>query len=129
MRTSSIALGLLAALTIAASAASAAVEVASQQTGIGLSVEQDGSFAITTGNPAWTFGGKLSAPPIELAKRSGRDHAGTFGAIELKYWTSDGATRAGVIRVYDRRPVVLFELTLMTAGRTSESFPTISTYP
>src|SRR5262249_17889358 len=77
----------------------------------------------------WTFAGKLDAPPTDLARRAGRDLAGSFRAIEFKYRTSDGAPRAGAIRVYDQRPVVLFELTFLTAGRTSEPFPSISTYP
>ena len=129
MRRLSIALGFLAALTSAASAASAQRQVISQQTGVALSAGQDGSFAITSRNPAWTFAGKLNAPPIDLVTRSGRDRAGAFRAIEFKYRTSDGAARVATIRVYDERPVVLFELAFVTSGRTSESFPSISAYP
>ena len=37
--------------------------------------------------------------------------------------------RLGAIRVYDHRPVVVFRLTFITAGKTTESFPSISSYP
>jgi hypothetical protein len=127
MRISSIALGTLAAVASAASAASASVQI-SQQAGIRLTVEDDGSFEITSRIPVWTFAGKVDSPLVDLTSRQGKDLAGGYREVEFKYQTSEGA-RLGAVRVYDHRPVVLFKLTFLTPGRTIESFPSISTYP
>jgi hypothetical protein len=111
------------------SAASTSVRAVSHETGIGLSVADDGSFAITTRIPGWTFSGNAGSPVADLVSRLGRDLAGRYREVEFKYATLDGAARLGAIRVYDDRPVVVFKLTFLTAGKTSESFPSISAYP
>ena len=64
-----------------------------------------------------------------MAARRGRDRAGPYREVEFKYETSAAAARLGAIRIYDHRPVVIFKLVFLTAGKTSESFPTISSYP
>jgi hypothetical protein len=129
MRISTIALGFLAAVACAVSAASASVRVASQQIGIGLTIEDDGSFEITSRSPAWTFAGKVGSPLADLVASAGRDLAGGYRQVEFKFRTSEGAARLGTVRVYDGHPVVLFNLTFPTPGKTSESFPSISNYP
>jgi hypothetical protein len=117
MRISSIALGMLAAVASTASAASASVQI-SQQAGISLTVEDDGSFEITSRIPAWAFAGKVDSPLVDLTSRQGKDLAGGFRKVEFKYQTSEGA-RLGAVRVYDHRPVVLFKMTFLTPGRTT----------
>src|SRR5262245_42812956 len=102
------------------SVASTTVRVVARQTGIGLSVDDDGSFAITTRIPGWTFSGNVGSPVANLASRLGRDLAGRYREVEFKYATSGGAGRLGAIRVYDDRPVVVFTATFLTAGKTSE---------
>jgi hypothetical protein len=126
----SIALCLAVALALdhRTSAASTSVAV-SRETGIGLSVNDDGSFGITTRFQGWTFSGNVGSVIAELASRPGRDLAGRYQEVEFKYATSNGAARLGAIRVYHHRPVVVFKLTFLTAGKTSESFPSISSYP
>jgi hypothetical protein len=47
---------------------------------------------------------------------------------EILASSSEGA-RLGAIRVYRHRPVVVFSWTFLTPGRTSESFPILSSYP
>src|SRR5262249_21848515 len=117
------------ALDRPAAAASTSVQAVSRGTGIGVSVDEDGSFAITTRFPGWTFSGNIGSPAAWLASRPGRDLAVRYRAIEFKYQPTGGAARPGATRVYDHRPVVVFPLTFLTAGRTSESFPSISSYP
>jgi hypothetical protein len=111
------------------SAALASVQAASNETGIVLSVDADGSFVLTTRLPAWKFSGNIGAAVADVTAGSGRDRAGGYRQIEFKYAAPDGAARLGAIRVYDRRPVVVFKLTFLAAGKTTESFPSISSYP
>ena len=111
------------------STAPASVLAVTNNTGIGLAVDGDGAFEVTTGTPTWTFSGTVGAAVDEMASRPGRDLAGGYREIEFKYRTSDGAARLGAIRVYDHRPVVVFKLTFLTSGKTTESFPSISSYP
>ena len=128
---SSIALWFVVALVVDCQpgAASTSMWAVSPETGIGLSVEEDGSFGITTRIPGWTFSGTVGSPLAALTSRLGRDRAGKYRELEFKYERSDGAARLGAIRVYDHRPAVVFKLTFLTAGRTSEWFPSISSYP
>jgi hypothetical protein len=111
------------------SAASPSVGAVTNATGIGLSVHLNGSFEVTSRTPAWRFGGSVGSPVGSLASRHGSDRAGDYQEIEFKYEPSETVTRRGAIRVYDRRPVVVFRLTFITAGKTTESFPSISSYP
>ena len=128
---SSIALWFVVALVVDCKpgAASTSMWAVSPETGIGLSVGEDGSFGITTRIPGWTFSGTVGSPLADLTSRLGRDRAGKYREVEFKYERSDGAARLGAIRVYDHRPAVVFKLTFLTAGRTSEGFPSISSYP
>ena len=109
--------------------ASASVRAVANETGIGVSVDADGSFEVTTRIPAWKFSGNVGSPLAHLAARRGRDRAGHYREVEFKYETSVAAARLGAIRIYDHRPVVIFKLVFLTAGKASESFPTISSYP
>src|SRR5262249_28647439 len=47
----------------------------------------------------------------------------------FKYRPSGTAVSVGTIRVYNRRPVVVFKLKFLTPGETSEPFLSISSYP
>jgi len=110
-------------------ASASSVRTVANETGIGISVHADGSFEVTTRTPAWKFSGNVGSPLAHLASRRGRDRAGPYREVEFKYETSVAAARLGAIRIYDHRPVVIFKLVYLTAGKTSESFPTISSYP
>ena len=111
------------------STARASMLAVSSSTGISLAVDDDGAFEVTTRIPAWTFSGTVGAAIDDMASRPGRDLAGGYREIEFKYRKSGGAARLGAIRVYDHRPVVVFKLTFLTSGETTESFPSISSYP
>jgi hypothetical protein len=75
--------------------------------GIVVSVENDGSFDLTSRTPGWTFSGHVGAPLTGVTPRAGRDRAGSYREVEFQYATTDGASRRGAIRVYRDRPVVL----------------------
>ena len=125
----SFVLSLLVAIECWISAASASVRAVANETGIGVSVNTDGSFDVTARDPAWKFSGNVGSALSHVVSRRGRDRAGRYREVEFKYETSPAAARVGAIRIYDRRPVVIFKLVFLTAGKTSESFPTISSYP
>jgi hypothetical protein len=127
IRSIALAFSFLVAFDCWASAAS--VRVVANETGIGVSVDSDGTFEVTTRIPAWKFSGNVRSPLAHLASRRGRDRAGHYRELEFKYETSAAGARLGAIRIYDLRAVVIFKLVFLTAGRTSESFPTISSYP
>ena len=122
----SFALSSLIAIECWMSVASASVRAVANEPGIGVSVDADGSFEVTTRIPAWKFSGNVGSPLAHLAARRGRDRAGHYREVEFKYETSAATARLGAIRIYDHRPVVIFKLAFLTAGKTSESFPTIS---
>src|SRR5262245_21641917 len=123
------AFSLLLSVQCPAPAASESVQAFAGETGIALSVASDGSFEVTTQEPAWTFAGNVGSPLSDLGLRHGRDRAGGYREVEFKFKPSATAMRLGAIRIYDHRPVVVFKLTFLTAGKTSESFPSISHYP
>jgi hypothetical protein len=125
----SFALLFLVAIECWMPAASASVRAVANEAGLGVSVDADGSFEVTTRTPAWKFSGNVGLPLANLASKRGRDHAGPYREVEFKYETSAAAARRGAIRIYDHRPVVIFKLVFLTAGKTSESFPAISSYP
>src|SRR5262245_16205441 len=110
-------------------AASPSVRAVSNETGIALSIEVDGSFEVTSRIPAWQFSGKVGAPISNLAPIRGKDLAGDYQEIEFKYRPSESAIRLGAIRVYDHRPIIVFSLRFLTRGGARDSFPSIASYP
>src|SRR5262245_66390051 len=78
------AFSLLLAVQCQASAASESVQAFADETGIGLSVASDGSFEVTTREPAWTFAGNVGSPLSDLASQRGRDRAGGYREVEFK---------------------------------------------
>src|SRR5262249_37812459 len=61
--------------------------------------------------------------------RSGSDRAGEYRELQFKFRTPAGAPRTGAIRLYQHRPAVLFQVTFLGAGKRSEPFPSIVSYP
>ena len=129
VRSFALALSFLVAFKCWTMAASASVRAVANETGIALSIEGDGSFEVTSRVPAWQFSGNVGSPVGNVLLRYGRDLAGDYQEIEFKYKPSERAVRLGTIRVYDRRPVVVFKLKFLTPGNTSEPFVSISSYP
>ena len=129
VRSFALALSFLVAFECWTMAASASVRAVANETGIALSIEGDGSFEVTSRVPAWQFSANVGSPVGNALLRHGRDLAGDYQEIEFKYKPSERAVRLGTIRVYDRRPVVVFKLKFLTPGKTSEPIVSISSYP
>src|SRR6516162_10364177 len=129
VRSFALALSFLVAFKCWTMAASASVRAVANETGIALSIEGDGSFEVTSRVPAWQFSGNVGSPVGNVLLRHSRDPAGDYQEIEFKYKPSETAVRLGTIRVYDRRPVVVFKLKFLTPRKTREPVVSISSYP
>jgi hypothetical protein len=123
------ALSLLAAAACGMPAAAAVVRVLARETGIAVSVDGNGTFEVAARSPAWRFAGSIGSPLADPVARGGKDRAGEYREVEFKYRAAEGAARLGAIRVYRHRPVVVFKRVFLTAGKTSETFPSLSSYP
>ena len=110
-------------------AASESSRIVAGATGIALAVASDGSYAVTATKPAWQFSGSVGSRISDIASRPGQDRVGTFRELVFRYEAPGGGARLGAVRVYDDRPVVLFKLVFRAAGSTSESFPSLFSYP
>jgi hypothetical protein len=109
--------------------ADASARIGGAETGIEIFVGDEGLFEITTRTPTWRFAGAVGAPLSSLTSQAGSDSAGSYQRLEFQFPSPDGNARAGGIRLYDHRPVVVFEIAFLAAGSTMEAFPSISTYP
>jgi hypothetical protein len=116
--------------SIAAAPANASMRIGPGETGIEVFVGDDGLFEVTTRDPVWRFSGNVGGSSLSgLVSQRNADLAGTYQRIEFQFRSADAAGRAGSIRLYDHRPVVVFEVAFLTPGDTTEAFPSISTYP
>jgi hypothetical protein len=104
-----------------------AARVEASRSGFAAAVSPDGSWQVTTSDPAWTFAGSIGVPVSDVRHVTGRDRIGAFRRIDFRYQTD--VARRGSIRVYDDRPVVLFAATNFAAAANSAPFPVFTTYP
>lgn len=96
-------------------------------TGITVDVNRNGKYIITTRNPAWTFGGNIGYPLADVAIRSDRDSLGGYQEITFSY--QGKVARAGSIRAYASRSVILFNTIYLAASSNTEPFPIFTMYP
>src|SRR5258708_4003872 len=87
---------LLPFLAITAASSLHAETIHEQATGITITVEQDGHYAIDTTEPVWSFRGKLPTPASALKTASGHDGIGDYDEISFTF----GTAREGAIRTY-----------------------------
>jgi hypothetical protein len=97
-------------------------------TGLSLDVTATGAFDITDRETGWHVGGTVGGAH-NLKTAPGRDKAGAYREIAFDFRGPNGARRHGAVRLYRRRPIVLFELRFVDAGTTDEKFPVLSRYP
>ena len=121
-------IALLVALASPTSSAAAPLQIFAGGTGVAITVAEHGAFEVRTSTPPWTFGGNVGAPLATLAPQRGRDLAGDYQEVAFSYERPGGAVRRGAIRAYERRPVIVFELAFVSAGKTGEPLPSISAY-
>ena len=122
-------IALLVTLASPTSSAAAPLQIFAGGTGVAITVAEHGAFEVRTSTPPWTFGGNVGAPLATLAPQRGRDLAGDYQEVAFSYERPGGAVRRGAIRAYERRPVIVFELAFVSAGKTGEPLPSISSYP
>ncbi|HKX00090.1 MAG TPA: hypothetical protein VJN43_20280 [Bryobacteraceae bacterium] len=103
------------------------ITVSQASTGITVSVSSRGNYLITAQDPAWAFGGVLGGVLEDLHLNTGSDRIGPYDEIAFRYSTE--ALRYGSIRAYHSKPIVIFTATILTPGKNTPSFPTLSAYP
>src|SRR5436309_8452105 len=90
-------------------------------TGITVTVEENGRYAIRTADPLWVFTGTLPAVPSALQKNEGHDGIGDYDEITFTF-----NNREASIRTYRGRSAVLFSDRYTTASSNSGAFPKLS---
>ncbi len=95
--------------------------------GTSVVVNQDGSYAVLSQAPAWSFLGSTGQPLSNLQTNTGEDNVGAYR--EISFDDSANGPRHGSIRLYTNRPVVLFTVTLQAPAPNAAPFPVFSQYP
>jgi hypothetical protein len=108
------------------SAIAQAATITELDNGLTLSVSEDGNYLITVHQPPWTFSGHVGQRLEDIQAAAGSDAVGTYNEISFRYFTR--SARRGAIRLYQRKPIVLFTLQLLETGD-NESFPSLTTFP
>jgi hypothetical protein len=97
--------------------------------GWSLSVEPtSGKFQISVKDPAWTIGGTISKQLENVATTNGKDQLGSYQEISF-HWHDQGQ-RTGWIRLYNGRPIALFNIKFDDAVKGSPApFPVLTELP
>ncbi len=103
--------------------------IIANETGVTISITDQGRFEIVDQKLDWTFSGGIGARPFNLTAGKGCDRAGAYQALLFAFRSLDGNLRRGTIRLYDHRDVVMFELEFVDSGTTDEAFPSLAQYP
>jgi hypothetical protein len=116
----------LAMLLLFLPVASAKAETIHEQaTGITITIEPDGHYAIETTDPVWSFRGQLPTPAAALKIADGHDGIGDYHEISFTF----GTAREGSIRTYPKRSAVLFTDRYVAASANGPGFPKLSVSP
>jgi hypothetical protein len=118
-----IALAMLLAFIVAAPLSAETIH--EQATGITITVEQNGHYAIETTDPLWVFRGQLPTPASALKIADGHDGIGDYHEISFTF----GTAREGSIRTYPKRSAVLFTDRYVAAAANGPGFPKLSVSP
>lgn len=107
----------------------ARAETVQNDSGLECQVDAEhGDYQITDEKLNWTIAGSLSKPLDGLKESDGRDGIGAFREIRFK-WAEDGK-RAGSIRVYRDKPVVVFSETFVDGmDHAPSAFPVLTKLP
>lgn len=96
-------------------------------TRIALEVRPDGSYAVESEDPPFSFDGALGAGAAEVREGAGTDSLGSYR--ELSFRVDDRTGRTGFLRTYEGRPVVRFSMTWSAAAENTGGFPSLLTAP
>jgi hypothetical protein len=119
--------GLLAAL----GAAIPAQVTVTGFSGVSASLQANGNWSVFVPAQSWTFSGSLGANAPGAHADSGTDDLGSYQEIAFAYSVS-GNPRAGAIRLYPDRPVVMFFAIYNSYAGVAPNtapFPAIRSYP
>jgi hypothetical protein len=112
-------------LSFVAATSANAETIHEQATGITITVEQNGHYAIETTDPLWSFRGQLPTPASALKIADGHDGIGDYHEISFTF----GTAREGSIRTYPKRSAVLFTDRYVAAAANGPGFPKLSVSP
>ena len=115
------------AMCLAPAHSARAESVFEPTTGIVVTVERDGSYAVQAGDPAFVFRGALGRPAADLAAGSGTDAVGIYRQIAFR--ANDASGRTAFIRTYEGRALVRFAMTWRDATPNTEGFPKLVAAP
>jgi hypothetical protein len=108
-------------------AATAPASITDHSTGVGVTFEPDGQYAISTGVAAWKFGGSLGQPAAEIVIHQGSDRVAAYQEIVVDY--GQEMPKQASIRLYSGKPVVLFTLKYLHPASNNATFPKLASYP
>lgn len=102
----------------------------SSQSGVSAQLDEaTGNYRIAATNPQWTFSGTLGGAAHDLRKANGQDRIGAYQQMTFSWQAGDNPLE-GVIRLYQDRPLILFQYKyLKTASPASVGFPSFTGVP
>ena len=95
--------------------------------GLTISVEPGGAYAIHVLQPAWLFAGTIGVAVTNIATANGLDNVGTYSEISFDFVTD--AARHAAIRAYLNQRAVVFTVTNGAASANTFFFPAFTSYP
>src|ERR1043165_6289283 len=93
---------------------SRAESVTQASTGLSLTINSDGSYAIRSADPPMTFGGNVGSFLGDLTTGAGMDNLGSYREITFHY--QNGGLRYASIRIYAEKPLAMFSITYLDAA-------------
>ncbi|HTT57450.1 MAG TPA: hypothetical protein VMF63_10095 [Opitutaceae bacterium] len=128
-RLSPIAIALLLAIGRAGVSPASGRQSVASPAGVSVSLDEaTGRYEIFTRAPEWIFGGEIGRPVKIVAEQRGEDRLGSYQ--ELRFGWEDRVPVSAGIRLYDRKPVVLFEARREKAtDEVPAPFPRFTTFP
>lgn len=102
----------------------------SSPSGLSAQVEEStGNYRVAATNPQWTFSGTLGGAARDLRKAGGQDRIGAYRQLTFT-WQNGDSPLEGIIRLYQDRPLILFQYKyLQAASPASVAFPSFTGIP
>ena len=107
--------------------APAPAAVTASGSGLALSVDSGGSYAVSIPSLSWEFRGQIPATLANLKVATGADSAGAYQEISFDFVTD--AARHAALRAYTNRAAVLFIVSSSAATPNTFSFPNWTHFP
>ncbi|HKE23465.1 MAG TPA: hypothetical protein VKB88_13955 [Bryobacteraceae bacterium] len=95
--------------------------------GLSITVDPAGSYAVQTQSPAWQFSGNIGHKLSNLSSVNGTDAVGPYSEVAFDFQTD--APRHAAIRTWWNQTAVLFSLTAPSGAPNTYSFPNFMQTP